>query len=168
MPKLTAKKLREKLAGVDLIAMDVDGVLTDGRIIISSDGSESKNFNVRDGHGLSVARFKGFKLAWISGRVSEATTLRARELGIEHVFQGHRRKDEILEELAEKLGVALDKVLFMGDDVVDIPAMKAAGIGVAVADAHPQVLAEADWVTSNAGGEGAVREIIDLIVEAGA
>jgi len=165
MPKLTAKKLREKMAGIDLIAMDVDGVLTDGRIIISSDGSESKNFNVRDGHGLAVARFKGYKLAWISGRVSEATILRARELGIEHLFQGHRKKDEILKELAEKLGVALEEVLFIGDDVVDIPAMKAAGIGVAVADAHPKTLAQADWVTLSAGGEGAVREIIDLIVE---
>lgn len=166
MPKLTAKKLREKIIGIDLIAMDVDGVLTDGRIIICSDGSESKNFNVRDGHGLAMARFEGYKLAWISGRVSEATTLRARELGIEHVFQGPRKKDEILKELAAKLGVALDKVLFIGDDVVDIPAMKTAGIGVAVADAHPTTLAMADWVTSAAGGQGAVREMIDFIVEA--
>lgn len=165
MPKLTAKKLREKIVGVDLIAMDVDGVLTDGFIVISSDGSESKNFNVRDGHGLAVARFEGYKLAWISGRVSEATTLRARELGIEHLFQGPRKKDEILTELAEKLGLALDKVLFIGDDVVDIPAMKVAGIGVAVADAHPKVLAQADWVTSSAGGAGAVREVIDFILE---
>jgi len=165
MRKLTAKQLRGKIADIDLIAMDVDGVLTDGRIIISSDGSESKNFNVRDGHGLAVARFKGYKLAWISGRVSESTTLRARELGIEHLFQGHRKKDEILTELADKLGVALEKILFIGDDVVDIPAMKLAGIGVAVADAHREVLAEADWVTSAGGGQGAVREMIDLIVE---
>ena len=148
--------------------MDVDGVLTDGRIIISSDGSESKNFNVKDGHGLAVARFKGYKLAWISGRVSEATTLRARELEVEHVFQGHREKEEILKELAAKLDISLDKVLFIGDDVVDILAMKTAGIGVAVADAHPKALAAADWVTSSAGGRGAVREVIDCIIEAGA
>ncbi len=164
MPKLTAKKLREKIAGIELIAMDVDGVLTDGRITISSDGSESKNFNVRDGYGLAVARFKGYKLAWISGRVSEATTLRARELGIEHVFQGRRKKEEILTELAAELSIALETVLFIGEDVVDIPAMQTAGIGVAVADAHPEVLAAADWVTSSAGGQGAVREMIDFIV----
>lgn len=166
MPKLNAKKFREKISCIDLIAMDVDGVLTDGRIIICSDGSESKNFNVRDGHGLAMARFKGYKLAWISGRVSEATTLRARELKIEHLFQGHHKKDEILTELAAKLDVALEKVLFIGDDTVDIPAMKVAGVGVAVADAHPKVLEQADWVTSTAGGAGAVREIIDLILDA--
>ncbi len=165
MPKLSTKKLREKAKNIELIVMDVDGVLTDGRITIFSDGGESKNFNVRDGHALAVARFKGYKLAWISGRVSEATTLRAGELGIEHVFQGQRKKEEILKELAAQLGIALQKVLFIGDDVVDIPAMEAAGVGVAVADAHPETLAAADWITTCKGGQGAVREVIDLLMK---
>lgn len=146
--------------------MDVDGVLTDGRIIYSSDRIETKSFNVRDGYGLAVARLKGLNIAWVSGRSSEVTTLRAKELGIEHVYQGIHEKDVVIKELSDKLQIDMENVVFIGDDVIDIPAMEAAGIGVAVADAHPDALTAADWVTSCKGGHGAVRELIDLILKA--
>ena len=166
MAKLTQTELFEKAKQIKLIVMDVDGVLTDGRIIYSSDGVETKCFNVRDGHGIAVARMAGLAIAWISGRDSKVTTLRAKELGIEHVYQGKHDKLTVLAELTGKLGIAMESVLFMGDDVIDIPAMEACAIGIAPADAHPAVLASADWITTNKGGHGAVREVTDLVLSA--
>ncbi len=166
MPKLSTKKLREKAKNIELIVMDVDGVLTDGRIIYSADGKETKSFDVRDGYGLALAKMAGLDLAWISGRFSEVTAHRASELGIERVYQGEHDKAPVLRKLAEELEIRLENVVFMGDDVIDIPAMEAAGIGVAVADAHPETLAAADWITACKGGQGAVREVIDLVMRA--
>ncbi len=166
MPNMTQAELMEKAKLIKLIVLDVDGVLTDGRIIYSSDGTETKCFNVRDGHGIAQALFAGLEIAWISGRNSPVTSLRAKEFGIEHVFQGRHEKLTVLSDLTEKLGIGMENALFMGDDVIDIPAMEACAVGAAPADAHDDVLARADWVTKKTGGNGAAREITDLILSA--
>lgn len=146
-----------------LFAMDVDGILTDGTVLISSDGSEAKRFSILDGLGLARLRDTGFPLAWISGRASGATTARATELKIPHLVQGRIDKITALTELATKLGIPLDHCVYMGDDVIDAPALRAAGIGVSVPGAMPEALAAADYITTRSPGVGAVREICDLL-----
>jgi 3-deoxy-D-manno-octulosonate 8-phosphate phosphatase (KDO 8-P phosphatase) len=153
-------------ARVRLFAMDVDGVLTDGTVAVSSDGTETKRFSVTDGLGLGLLRDAGLPLAWISGRPSGATTVRATELKIPHVIQGRRDKLAALSELARQLGVALDQCVYMGDDIIDTPALRAAGIGVSVPGAAPSALAAADYVTRHRAGHGAVREVCDLLLAA--
>lgn len=151
-------------ARVRLFAMDVDGVLTDGTVCISSDGTETKRFSIIDGLGLVLLRKAGVTLAWISGRRSATTALRARELGIAHVIEGRHDKLTELTRLAKGLGIALRDCAYMGDDVVDAPAIAAAGIGVSVPTALPEALAAAAYVTRRPAGRGAVREVCDLIL----
>ncbi len=165
MPKLTNAQAGELARNVQLIVMDVDGVLTDGKIIISADGSETKNFDVKDGYGMAMAMFRGIRIAWISGRYSKVTDLRAAELGIDHVIQNCRDKHKALTGLCGEVNINLENVMFIGDDTIDLPAMKVAAISIAVADAHPAVIEAADWVTTNRGGNGAVREAIDLVLD---
>jgi 3-deoxy-D-manno-octulosonate 8-phosphate phosphatase (KDO 8-P phosphatase) len=153
-------------ARVRLFAMDVDGVLTDGTVSISSDGTESKCFCIIDGLGLILVKASGVQLAWISGRKSETTTRRAAELKIEHVVQGRHDKLEALAELAAALGVPLDACAYMGDDFIDAPAIAAAGIGISVPTGLPEAIAAADLVTRRHPGAGAVREVCDLILDA--
>jgi 3-deoxy-D-manno-octulosonate 8-phosphate phosphatase (KDO 8-P phosphatase) len=149
---------------VRLFAMDVDGILTDGTVAISSDGSESKSFSVLDGLGLARVRDAGIPLAWISGRFSGATTRRAEELGIRHLVQGRKDKIVALRELMDQLGVATDEVCYMGDDDIDEPALRLAGIGVTVPTAMPGALEAADYVTTRPAGGGAVREMCDHLL----
>jgi 3-deoxy-D-manno-octulosonate 8-phosphate phosphatase (KDO 8-P phosphatase) len=146
--------------------MDVDGVLTDGTVRISSDGTESKNFSILDGMGLVRLRQAGIAVAWISGRASGATTARATELKIPHVIQGRTDKLAALQELAAQLGLAAAQCVYMGDDDIDAPAIAWAGIGVAPADAMPAALAVSDLVPPRPAGRGAVREICELILAA--
>jgi 3-deoxy-D-manno-octulosonate 8-phosphate phosphatase (KDO 8-P phosphatase) len=157
---------RQAWARVRLFAMDVDGVLTDGTVIVSSDGTEAKRFSIIDGLGLKLLHATGLELAWISGRVSGATTLRATELMIPHVIQGRRDKLAALSCLAADLGIALGECAYMGDDFIDAPAIAAAGIGITVPSALPEALAAADYVTRRPAGLGAVREICDFLLEA--
>jgi 3-deoxy-D-manno-octulosonate 8-phosphate phosphatase (KDO 8-P phosphatase) len=157
---------RQAWARVRLFAMDVDGILTDGTVIVSSDGTEAKRFSIIDGLGLKLLRDTGLELAWISGRVSGATTIRATELMIPHVVQGKGDKLAALSALVAELGVSLGECAYMGDDVIDAPAIAAAGIGITVPTALPAALAVADYVTRRAAGHGAVREICDLLIEA--
>jgi 3-deoxy-D-manno-octulosonate 8-phosphate phosphatase (KDO 8-P phosphatase) len=157
---------REAWARVRLFAMDVDGVLTDGTIIVSSDGTEAKRFSIIDGLGLKLLHGTGLELAWISGRASGATTIRATELMIAHVVQGRRDKLAALSSLAAGLGVTLADCAYMGDDVIDAPAIAAAGIGISVPTALPAAIAAADYVTRRLPGHGAVREICDLLMDA--
>jgi len=164
MPKLTIAQAKELAKNVKLIVMDVDGVLTDGKIILSADGSETKNFDVKDGYGMAMAMYRGIKIAWISGRYSRVTDLRATELGIDHVIQNCRDKHKALTGLCGEMNINPENVMFIGDDTIDLPAMKLATISIAVADAHPAVINTADWVTANKGGNGAVREAIDLVL----
>jgi 3-deoxy-D-manno-octulosonate 8-phosphate phosphatase (KDO 8-P phosphatase) len=163
---MTDDDLRRALAATTFIALDVDGTLTDGRITYTADGIEIKQFDVKDGLGIARARMKGIRFAFISGRPSPVTLRRAEELGIDKVAMGAENKDAVLARLAGELGVELSRTLFVGDDIVDLPAMEAAGLGVAVADAHDTVIAAADWVTSRPGGFGAVREVIDRLFDA--
>lgn len=155
---------RPEWARIRLLALDVDGVLTDGTVQISSDGTEAKSFSILDGMGLRKLLNAGIAVAWISGRPSGATTARARELGIPHVIQGRNDKLAALQELAAQLGLDAKACAYMGDDEIDVPAIRWAGIGLAPADAIPAALAAARFVPRRPAGRGAVREVCDLIV----
>ena len=146
--------------------MDVDGVLTDGRVSISSDGTESKQFSVLDGLGQAHLMRTGVHIAWISGRASGSTTARATELKIPYVFQGRTDKLAVLQELAAKLGLSREQCAYIGDDIIDVPAIAWAGVGVSVPDAMPVALTAASYVTRRAGGFGAVREVCEQIASA--
>jgi 3-deoxy-D-manno-octulosonate 8-phosphate phosphatase (KDO 8-P phosphatase) len=153
-------------ARIKLFAMDVDGVLTDGTVTVFSNGIEGKSFSILDGLGLRRLLMAGVTVAWISGRPSEATAVRASELEIPHVVQGSRDKREVLEEIARLVGCEAGEVCYMGDDVVDLTALAWAGIAVSLPNATADALAAADFVTRHTGGKGAVREICDLILKA--
>jgi len=157
---------RTAWARIRMFAMDVDGVLTDGSVYVSSDGTETKRFAVVDGLGLANLRDAGVELAWISGRKSAASSLRAAELRIPHVIQGRRDKLAALSELAAALGIGIRDCAYMGDDVIDAPAIAAAGIGISVPTGLPRAIAAADYVTRRLPGYGAVREVCDLLLEA--
>ncbi len=152
-------------ARIRLFAMDVDGILTDGRVFIGSDGTESKAFSVIDGLGLARVREAGTEVAWISGRPSGATAHRAGELKINRLLQGRNDKAAALREILEETGIAPEDTCYMGDDLIDVPALQLAGIGISVPEACDAVRRHADWITARSGGFGAVREICDLILE---
>jgi 3-deoxy-D-manno-octulosonate 8-phosphate phosphatase (KDO 8-P phosphatase) len=151
---------------IRLFAMDVDGILTDGTVTVRSDGTEAKTFSILDGMGLVRCREAGITLAWISGRASAATELRARELKIPHVVQGRSDKLAALQELAGRLGCPSVEVCYMGDDEIDVPALKWAGIGATVSTAIDAALAVADYVAVRPAGRGAVREVCDRLLAA--
>jgi 3-deoxy-D-manno-octulosonate 8-phosphate phosphatase (KDO 8-P phosphatase) len=153
-------------AAIRLFAMDVDGILTDGTVHISSDGSESKAFSVLDGMGLKRLEKAGVVTAWISGRLSGATTLRANELKIPHLIQGRTDKLVALQELAASLHLSADACAYMGDDDIDASAIKWAGIGATVPNAMQAALDAADYVTKRVAGNGAVREVCEHILSA--
>lgn len=153
-------------ARIRLFAMDVDGVLTDGTAIISSDGSEAKAFSILDGHGLKQLAKIGVAVAWISGRNSGATSVRAAELKIPHVIQDRVDKLQVLSGLATELGLGADECAYMGDDVIDAPAIAWAGVGISPPHALPAALDAADYVTAWPAGRGAVREVCELILAA--
>ena len=149
---------------IRLFAMDVDGILTDGTVRISSDGTETKVFSILDGMGIVRLNKAGVAVAWISGRPSEASSLRAIELKVPHLIQGRTDKITALQELAERLKLQPDECVYMGDDDIDAAAMEWAGIGVTVPDAMPSAIAAADIITTRAAGHGAVREICEHIL----
>ena len=155
-----------RAAGIELAVFDVDGVLTDGRIILGAHGDELKSFHVRDGHGLVRLREAGIERAVITGRSSPVVERRMRELGVTHVFQGIRDKQACLSELLGTLGIAASATCYVGDDLPDLPAMRLVGLPIAVADACADARAVALWVTQAGGGRGAVREVCDLLLRA--
>jgi len=148
---------------VRLLLFDVDGVLTDGTILLGS-GVELKSFHVRDGLGLQRLMGAGIEVAVISGRRSAAVARRMAELGVHHVFQGVEDKLAVLERLRSSLGLEKREIAVVGDDLPDLPPMRAAGLAIAVADAQAEVKAAAHWVTETAGGRGAVREVADRLL----
>jgi len=159
---------RQKLQLIEnlkLLILDVDGVLTDGRLFFDDEGREYKCFHARDGHGIKLLRQTGVEVAVISGRKSNSVTLRMRGLGVEHVYQGHENKRAAFAEILELLGLRAEQVGYVGDDVLDLPIMRQVGFAVAVADANFAVKRYADWQTEAAGGLGAVREVCDLIMQ---
>ena len=146
--------------------MDVDGVLTDGRIIIDSNGVESKQFDVRDGHGLKMLARSGVTLALLTGRRSPVVSHRAAELGIDIVFQRCHDKLKAFRQICRRLGLSNHEVAYIGDDVVDIPVLLKVGFAATVADADPELVPVVDWQSSRPGGRGAVRELCRLIMQA--
>jgi 3-deoxy-D-manno-octulosonate 8-phosphate phosphatase (KDO 8-P phosphatase) len=153
------------IPNIQLLALDVDGVLTDGSIVINGDGSESKFFNVQDGHGIRMWLRAGLKMAFFSGRASAPTEIRAKQFGVEHVFQDCHEKLPILEKFLRQQGLSPQEVAFIGDDLPDLPVIRYVGFGVAVANAVDEVKQSADLVTTRPGGAGAVREAIEYILK---
>jgi 3-deoxy-D-manno-octulosonate 8-phosphate phosphatase (KDO 8-P phosphatase) len=151
---------------VKLLALDVDGILSDGRIYYSSEGEELKAFNIKDGLGIKLLQRDGVRVAIITGRQSTIVARRAAELGIEDVVQGREDKAAALGQLCRQLGIELTDCAYMGDDLPDLGAIRAAGLGLTTADGVAKVRANADWVSSAAGGAGAVREACEFILQA--
>lgn len=158
-------ELIAKVKALKLLILDVDGVLTDGRLFFDQNGVEYKCFHARDGHGLKLLKQSGVDVAVISGRKSNSVSLRMQSLGIEHVYQGHENKRQAFKDLITQLQLSPDQVAHVGDDVLDLPIMTQVGFAVAVADANFAVKSHADWCTETPGGLGAVREICDLILQ---
>ena len=150
---------------VKLLVLDVDGILTDGTVFVGPDGFELKQFSILDGLGLVCVKKVGVTIAVISGRMSPATTTRMNELKFDHIIQGRKDKLAALLELSGELNMSAEDICYMGDDVIDVPAILHAGIGVSVPNAMPSVQIEADVVTAKSGGAGAVREVCDRILE---
>lgn len=161
-----APALRERCATVRLMVFDVDGVLTDGGLYYNEHGEALKRFNVLDGHGLRLLMEGGLTVALITGRSGPIVARRAAELGIAEVMQGIRDKSTAVSELAQRLGVQLDHVGFMGDDIIDLPAMQRVGFAASVPGAPDYVRQAAHWVSLQNGGNGAVRECCDLLLAA--
>ena len=155
----------KKAAAIRLAVFDVDGVLTSGELIYGNH-QEQKVFHAHDGLGFKMLKKSGCEVAIISSRSSDSVTNRMAELGITHVFQGEENKRSCLLAIMKKLKIDSSATAFTGDDLVDLPAMKQSGLMIAVANAHPFVKSQADWVTGKSGGAGAVREVCDLLLKA--
>ena len=174
-PQITAE---QRARNIKVLIFDVDGVLTDGRIIVSplpasrtdSDpvgkGIEIKEFAAHDGLGITLARLAGLRVGIITKRNSQTVAIRSRDLNLEFVYQGQHHKLHAAEEIAASAGIDMDQMCFVGDDVVDLPVMRACGLAIATANARPEAKAEAHWITPNPGGEGAGRDAIDFILRA--
>ncbi|MFC1868354.1 KdsC family phosphatase [Thermodesulfobacteriota bacterium] len=158
--------LEDKAARIKLLILDVDGVMTDGRIIMNDLGKETKHFDVKDGQGLKLLMKTGVEVVIISGRESTTVDYRAKDLGIDEVYQGINDKEALCALLLEKRGLKSDQVCCIGDDLPDIPIFNRIGFPVAVADAVREVRDAACHVTKNRGGNGAVREVCELILKA--
>jgi len=157
---------RARASALRLLALDVDGVLTDGRLYYGNDGEELKAFNIKDGLGLKLLQQAGVAVAIITGRRSQIVERRATELGIAHVVQGREDKRAALEELCASLDLALSQCAYMGDDLPDLGALRAAAIGLAPADAVEAVAQAADWQSRYPGGGGCVREACEQLLHA--
>lgn len=156
----------EKAKPITLLALDVDGVLTDGKLYFGNSGEEMKTFNILDGLGIKLLRDHGITTAIITGRCSDLVARRAAELGIEHIYQGREDKLVALDELRRDLSLEFEQIAYMGDDLPDLSAIRQAGLGITVATGHCFVAQHADWQTEAGGGEGAVREACELILKA--
>ena len=151
-------------ANIRLLVMDVDGVMTDGKITYSSDGQELKSFNIKDGLGIKRAQASGIETAIITGRTSPMVERRARELGIAHLVQGREDKLSALSDLVDQMNLSLDQVAYIGDDLPDLTAIESVKLGACPADAAIEVKSKASWVSTREGGDGCVRELCDLLV----
>jgi 3-deoxy-D-manno-octulosonate 8-phosphate phosphatase (KDO 8-P phosphatase) len=166
MDMLDMREVLERAKQVKIVIFDVDGVLTDGRLYLSDDGQESKAFYSRDGLGMKMLQHSGVEMAVITGRTSEVVKHRMASLGVEHVFQGRTEKLPAFEALCQQLQLEPRQTAYVGDDMIDLPVMIRAGLGIAVADAHPLVLKHAHWTTPHGGGLGAARDVCELVMQA--
>jgi 3-deoxy-D-manno-octulosonate 8-phosphate phosphatase (KDO 8-P phosphatase) len=165
MPVMDAA-LKQRASRIQMLVLDVDGVLTDGKLYFDHAGNEIKAFNTRDGMGIKALQRCGIEVAVITGRKSAAVTQRMTQLGVQHVYQGREDKLSTFLDLLEITGLDAHQVCFAGDDWIDIPVLLRVGLAVSVSDAESQVKDKAHWITSRKGGDGAVREICNLILEA--
>ena len=160
MSKLGKKEFARRMGEIRLLALDVDGVLTDDSIYFGPDGFEMKKFNISDGFFMVLAMRSGLELAIVSGRYSSATDTRMKDLGIKHVLQGKKNKVSMITPLLEELGLSFSEVAFVGNEILDISLAQSCGLSVAVADAAEELIEVVDFVTDGCGGKGAVREVI--------
>jgi len=158
--------LLRKAKKIRLLLLDVDGILTDGRILYNEKGQEIKWFHVQDGQGIRWLLREGIEVGFLSGRSSRAVEMRAEELGVSFLFQGIKDKTKIFEKLLQKTKLDPEQVSFMGDDFMDLPLLKKVGLSISVSNGHPLVQKKVDYVTRAAGGLGAVREVSELIFRA--
>lgn len=156
----------DRLKRIELLLLDVDGVLTNGDIIYNDNGVETKAFNSKDGFGLKLLGEAGVEAGIVTGRRSEVLHHRCRDLGMELVFDGVRDKSAILDIIIDKTGISSEAIAFVGDDLPDLPLMNRVGLSIAVSDAHEECLDFADLITDRPGGAGAVREVCDAILKA--
>ncbi|MBU0994012.1 MAG: HAD hydrolase family protein [Proteobacteria bacterium] len=157
--------IEEKIKKIRLLLLDVDGVLTDGRVIYNDDGTEIKAFNVKDGLGLRLLMNAGIKTGVVTGRRSNALIYRCKNIGIHYVFDGISEKGKLLETIVSQTEILPEEIAFMGDDLPDIPLLKKIGVPIAVRDAHENVIDASEIVTEKRGGDGAVREICEKILK---
>ena len=158
--------LLERAASIRMLVLDVDGVLTDGKLYFDNNGNEMKAFSTRDGLGMRCLQLCGIELALITGRQSEIVDRRAKQLGIKHVYQGCHDKLDAFNHLLEKTGIDEQQVCYAGDDWIDLPVLERVGLAVTVPDADKIMKDRVHWVTSHRGGKGAVREICNLVLAA--
>lgn len=158
-------ELHTRIARIKLLLLDVDGVLTDGRLFFNNQGDEYKAFNTLDGQGIKILQKSGVKVGIITGRTSELVARRARDLGISILVQGREDKWDALQEILQTHPYALDEIAFMGDDWPDLAVMTRVGLALCVANAHSSVAERAHWQSSQRGGEGAVRAACDLLMQ---
>ena len=157
--------MNDKVSRIKLLLLDVDGVLTDGRIYVDNNGVESKTFDVKDGHGLKLVQRAGIKVGLITGRQSEVVNYRAKELGIGMVFQGVKNKLEVYAKILADLGLRDEEVAYMGDDLVDLPVLRRVGFSATVQDASEEVKPFVHYISRLKGGRGAVRELCEHILK---
>ncbi len=155
---------QQQFSQIKLLICDIDGVFSDGRIYMGNQGEELKAFHTRDGFGVKAVLNAGIDVAVITGRQSSIVNNRMSALGVPHIFQGQDDKLIAYQQLLERLQLRPDEIAYVGDDVIDLPVMNKVGLGIAVADAHPIVQQQADYITSIKGGYGAVREVCDLLL----
>ncbi|VAX05485.1 3-deoxy-D-manno-octulosonate 8-phosphate phosphatase [hydrothermal vent metagenome] len=160
------QSILEKAARIRLVIFDVDGVLTDGRLYLGNNGEEFKTFNIKDGLGMKLLMQSGVEIGIITGRSSELVARRMASLGIKHVYQGQQEKTPAYERLLDELGLDNSQTAFVGDDLIDLPLMRMAGLAITVQDAHPLVQQHAHWQSTAPGGHGAAREVCELIMKA--
>jgi len=158
------KDILDKAAKIKLLVFDVDGVLTDGRLIVGDDGQEYKAFYSKDGLGMKMLQQTGVKIAVITARTSDVVIHRMQNLGIKHIYQGQLEKLPAFEKILIELDLTAEQVAYVGDDVIDLPVLQQAGLAIAVADAHPLVKQYVHWQTPQCGGHGAARDVCELIM----
>jgi 3-deoxy-D-manno-octulosonate 8-phosphate phosphatase (KDO 8-P phosphatase) len=158
-------ELAARFARIRLLLLDVDGVMTDGRLLYDRHGDHGRSFHVRDGTAIKIAQACGIAVGIISGRDTIATARRGQDLGLVDVVQGRRHKEPAWEEVLARHGLADAEVAYMGDDVIDIPLLRRAGLAAAPRDAVPEVLATAHWVSSRDGGDSCVRDLIETMLK---
>src|SRR5580700_7805 len=159
-------KIEERCQKIEMILADVDGVLTDGYVIFDNQGIETKHFHIRDGMGIKLWQRAGYRFGLVTGRSSHIVKVRAAELGIDIVRQTAEDKLPATQEILRQTGLSLPQVCYIGDDLPDLPAVRSVGLGVSVADGCAELRTAAHWVTSVRGGDGAVRETIEMILKA--